>query len=137
MSSVPMAAGSSSKAAVAVGIQQAIAAYTHALDDGRTDDLVATFCDEGGAEFPSQPPAHGRAALHELYSKVKPQGPQRHVITNIVMTEWNDDRAAAVSDLVFFRRTDAGWVPGLVGRYEDALRCVDGVWRFEYRKLSF
>jgi hypothetical protein len=132
-----MAAGSSSKAAVAVGIQQAIAAYTQALDDGRTDDLVATFCDDGSAEFPGQPAAHGRVALHELYSKVKPQGLQRHVITNIVVAEWDDDRAAAISDLVFFRKTDAGWVPGLVGRYDDTLRCVDGVWRFESRKLSF
>ena len=33
-----------SYAEVVEGIRATIAAYTHALDDGRTDDVVATFC---------------------------------------------------------------------------------------------
>ena len=36
-----------SKADVAEGIRAAIATYTQALDDGRTDDVVATFCSDG------------------------------------------------------------------------------------------
>ena len=32
---------------VAEGVRAAIAAYTLALDDGRTDDVIATFCSDG------------------------------------------------------------------------------------------
>src|SRR5207245_6233482 len=32
---------------VVEGIRATIAAYTQALDDGRTDDVVATYCDDG------------------------------------------------------------------------------------------
>ena len=34
-------------AEVAEGVRATIATYTQALDDGRTDDVVATFCAEG------------------------------------------------------------------------------------------
>ena len=37
---------------VVEGVRAALAAYTHALDDGRTDDVVATFCADGGVEIP-------------------------------------------------------------------------------------
>ena len=30
-----------------------LAAYTHALDDGRTDDVVATFCPDGSIDIPT------------------------------------------------------------------------------------
>ena len=35
---------------VAEGVRATLAAYTHALDDGRTDDVVATFCPDGVVE---------------------------------------------------------------------------------------
>jgi hypothetical protein len=37
---------------VAEGVKAALAAYTQALDDGRTDDVVATFCPDGACEIP-------------------------------------------------------------------------------------
>ena len=37
---------------VAEGVRAAIATYTQALDDGRTDDVVATFCPDGSCEMP-------------------------------------------------------------------------------------
>ena len=39
-------------AEVAEGVQRTIAAYTQALDDGRTDDVVATFCLDGSCDIP-------------------------------------------------------------------------------------
>ena len=47
---------------VAEGVRATIAAYTHALDDGRTDDVVATFCPDGVVRHPG----HGH-----------PRGPRR------------------------------------------------------------
>ena len=32
---------------VAEGVRAAMHTYVHALDDGRTDDIVATFCPHG------------------------------------------------------------------------------------------
>ena len=40
------------RAEVAEGVRAAIATYTQALDDGRTDDVVATFCPEGVCQIP-------------------------------------------------------------------------------------
>lgn len=37
---------------VAEGVRAAIAAYTHAVDDGRTDDVVDTYCADGGCDIP-------------------------------------------------------------------------------------
>ena len=37
---------------VAEGVRAAIAAYTLALDDGRTDDVIATFCTDGSCDIP-------------------------------------------------------------------------------------
>jgi 3-phenylpropionate/cinnamic acid dioxygenase small subunit len=127
----------SGKAAATAGIQQAIAAYAQALDDGRTDDVIATFCEDGSAEFPGSGRIEGHAALHATYSQLVPRAPQRHVLVNTRVTACADDRASAVSDLVLFGRGDAGWSIGLVGRYADTLRCVDGEWRFQTRSLTF
>ena len=40
------------RAEITAAVQAAIARYTHALDDGRTDDVVATYCADGAFELP-------------------------------------------------------------------------------------
>ena len=52
---------------VVEGVRSAIAAYTHALDDGRTDDVVATFCDDGVCDIPGMGRHVGRDALRAAY----------------------------------------------------------------------
>ena len=37
---------------VAEGVRATIARYTQALDDGRADDVVATYCKDGAFELP-------------------------------------------------------------------------------------
>jgi hypothetical protein len=37
-------------------VEAALAAYTQALDDGRTDDVVATFCPDGASRSPAWAP---------------------------------------------------------------------------------
>jgi len=127
----------SGQASATAGIQQAIAAYAQALDDGRTDDVIATFCEDGAAEFPGSGKIEGHAALRATYSQLVPRAPQRHVLVNTRITTCDDDHATAVSDLVLFGRGEAGWSIGLVGRYDDALRCVNGKWLFQSRTLTF
>lgn len=126
-----------SYADVAEGIRATIAAYTHALDDGRTDDIVATFCPDGAVDIPGMGTHEGHDALRDAYTRWKPRRPQRHLVVNTLVTEWDDHEAHATSDVVFLLQGDAGWAVQVVGRYRDVLHHVDGTWRFHRRVAEF
>jgi hypothetical protein len=122
---------------VAEGIRASIAAYTQALDDGRTDDVVATFCPDGGVDIPGLGTHEGHDALRAAYARVAPRRPQRHLVVNTLVTNWNEREAAAVSDVVFLLKRDDGWSVQLVGRYRDTLHHDGGTWRFHRRTAEF
>jgi len=122
---------------VLAGVDGAIAAYAQALDDGRADDVVATFCADGSCDIPGLGAHAGRDALRAAFEKVTPRLPQRHVVVNTHVTEWDAHNARATSDLIFLVKGDAGWGIQLVGRYQDTLRNDDGTWRFARRVLEF
>ena len=124
-------------AQVSEGVRATIATYAQALDDGRTDDVVATFCLEGRCDIPGLGAHQGHDALREAFAKTTPRRPQRHVVVNTVVSEWNDDQAEASSDLIFLLLGDSGWKVELVGRYHDILHHEDGTWRFHHRSATF
>jgi hypothetical protein len=124
--------------AVDAGVRAAIAAYTHALDDGRTDDVVATFCADGACDIPGLGAHAGTEELRGAYARVVPRLPQRHLVLNTLITSWSEHEAEATSDVVFLLLRDGAWSTMLVGRYEDVLRREDdGAWRFARRTASF
>ena len=122
---------------VVEGVRATIAAYTHALDDGRTDDVVATFCTDGVCDIPGMGIHTGHDALHTAYDKWKPRRPQRHLVVNTHVTDWNEHEASATSDVIFLLQGDAGWAIQVVGRYHDTLHHDDGTWRFHRRVAEF
>ena len=122
---------------VVEGVRRALAAYTQELDDGRTDDIVATFCSDGVVEIPGMGTHAGHDALRAAYTKWKPRKPQRHLVLNTLVTDWNAHEANAISDVVFLLQGDAGWAVQIVGRYRDALHNDDGTWRFHRRVAEF
>ena len=123
---------------VDAGVRAAIAAYTQALDDGRTDDVVATFCADGACDIPGLGSHAGNEELRAAYARVVPRLPQRHLVLNTLITSWSETAATATSDVVFLLLRDGAWSTLLVGRYEDALRREpDGTWRFVRRTASF
>ena len=124
-------------AAVAEDVRATIAAYTQALDDGRTDDVVATFCADGVVEIPGMGTHEGHDGLRAAYTKWTPRRPQRHLVLNTLVSEWNDHEATAISDVVFLLSGDGGWSIQLVGRYHDILHNDDGTWRFHHRSATF
>ena len=124
-------------AEVVAGVGAAIAAYTHALDDGRPDDIVATFCEDGGCDIPGLGSYQGRDALRGAYSGFQPQQSMRHVVANTEITDWNDHEAKATSDVIVLAKGDKGWSIAIVGRYEDTLHNEDGTWRFHHRSAAF
>ena len=126
-----------SYADVVEGIRATLAAYTHALDDGRTDDIVATFCPDASVDIPGMGAHEGHDALREAYARVAPKRPQRHVVVNTLVTDWNDHEATAMSDVLFLFLGDEGWSIRLVGRYHDTLHHDGHAWRFHRRAASF
>lgn len=124
-------------AEVVEGVRAAIAAYTQALDDGRSDDVVATFCPDGACDIPGLGIHAGHDALREAYTRVEPTRPQRHLVLNTLVTNWDADEAAATSDVVLLLQRSAGWSIQLVGRYHDVLRRDGDRWRFHRRTATF
>jgi ketosteroid isomerase-like protein len=122
---------------VVEGVRAALAAYVQALDDGRTDDIVATFCEDGTIDLPGMGTHTGHDALRVAYEGWKPRRPQCHMIVNTLVSEWSDTEARAVSDLVFVRQGKDGWSIQLVGRYTDLLHNDGGTWRFHHRAAAF
>ncbi len=122
---------------VVEGVRATIAAYTHALDDGRTEDVVATFCADGVCDIPGLGTHVGHDALRAAYARWTPKRPQRHLVVNTLVTEWNEHEARAISDVIFILQGDSGWAIQVVGRYADTLRSDDGTWRFHRRVAEF
>lgn len=121
---------------VVEGIRATMAAYTHALDDGRTDDVVATYCDDGVFDMPGMGTFKGRDALREAYEGWKPQQPQRHLVENTHVRDWNDHEATAVSDVVLLVQDEKRWGVQFVARYHDTLHRADGTWKFHRRSVQ-
>ena len=132
-----------SYAEVDAGVRRAIAADTQALDDGRTDDVVDTFCADATVEIPGMGTHVGVDAIREAYATWTPRRPQRHLVLNTLVTEWTADEAHATSDVAFLLKGKDGWAVQVVGRYDDVLRrdAADGSdgdqWRFHLRRASF
>jgi 3-phenylpropionate/cinnamic acid dioxygenase small subunit len=117
-------------------IHHVIGAYCQALDDGRTDDLLALFCADATVRLPGLDVLSGQDALRTGYAGMKPRRPQRHVASNTVVTLVDDDTATATSDVLVLGKGDAGWTVFLVGRYQDELRRTGSAWRFASRRLD-
>jgi hypothetical protein len=122
---------------VSEGVRAALATYTQALDDGRTDDVVATFCPDGACEIPGLGNHRGHDSLREAYARWTPKRPQRHLVLNTLIAKWSDTEAVASSDVVFLLLGESGWTVQLVGRYHDTLHRDGGVWRFHHRAATF
>ena len=63
--------------------------------------------------------------------------PQCHLVVNTLVTDWNDDEANAISDVIFVLQGESGWTIQLVGRLPDTLHRDDGTWRFHHRAAEF
>jgi hypothetical protein len=122
---------------VVEGVRRAVAAYTQALDDGRTDDVVATFCADGGCDIPGLGRHDGHDALRAAYARWHPPVPVRHLVANTLVTRWDDREAWATSDVVVMAKGPAGWGIQVVGRYLDTLHYDGGLWRFHHRAAEF
>ena len=125
------------ESSVASAVRDAIAAYAHAIDAGRVEDVVALFCPDGVSDIAGVGVFEGHDAIRKGYAGFVPTRPQLHLVSNTVITSWSEDEATALSDLAFFRRGESGWAVRLIGRYDDTLRRYEGAWRFQRRVSTF
>ncbi len=131
-----MSEATTTYAEVVEGIRATLAAYTQALDDGRTDDVVDTYCADGTFEMPGMGTFQGHDALRSAYEGWKGTRPQRHLVLNTLVSDWSDREATATSDVVFILEGKAGWAIQFVARYRDLLHQVDGTWKFHRRTVA-
>jgi hypothetical protein len=125
-----------SYAEVVEGVRAVMAAYTRALDDGRTHDVVATYCLDGAFEMAELGVFEGHDALREAYAGWVPRVPQRHLVLNTHVDGWDDHEATALSDVVLLVEGKDGWGVRFVARYRDTLHRDGGGWRFHRRVVS-
>src|SRR3546814_16540144 len=92
-----------SNAEIAEGVLAAIAAYTHALDDGRTDDVVASYCPDGVFDMPGTGTFEGHAALREASAAWAPRKPHPHLVVNTPLTHFPDPQDTAPTHGGFIR----------------------------------
>ncbi len=121
---------------VVEGVRATIARYTHALDDGRTEDVVATFCPDGSFELVGTGTFEGHDALRETYTAWAPKRPQRHLVSNTLVTAWDAHEATADSDVVLMVEGSSGWSVVFAARYHDVLHRHEGTWRFHRRTVG-
>lgn len=123
-------------------IGQLRARYCQLLDDGRWDELVTLFTEDGS--FVGLSTATGRSELRDFFAGLQ-EGPLQawwHFSSNetIVLDPDLDGRAGRATGETWLHQPCVvdGRPHVAAGRYADRMRrCEDGRWRFEERKVSF
>lgn len=119
------------------GIRETIAAYSHHVDRGHIDEVVALFAPQGGITIEGGVSARGPEQLAAFFSGVgdslrHSEVPRiRHHTSNIRV--FIDAPTRARAETYFMCVTDAGldhW-----GRYRDELVAIGRRWRFSNRSV--
>lgn len=101
-------------------IQETLARYCHACDDGDFAALVQVFTPDGSFTYGDRSVV-GRADLNAYFAEVQtPERRGKHLLANVV-AEGNGDRAVVRSDWVFLAFVEGVLTPRLTGRYDDVL----------------
>lgn len=119
-------------------IRDLVAAYAHAADSGRFNELVALFADDGVLETPDGQAHRGRAAIHAFLTGTKTDLAAaattpliRHHVSNLhIATVGPDEATGAAYFLVVTQHGPDHW-----GRYRDRYIQRDGQWRFAHRRV--
>jgi uncharacterized protein (TIGR02246 family) len=126
---------------VAEHVRAIIAAHAQAQDDGRADDIAALYCVDGAFVVPGMGRFEGRDTIRDTWTAWAAATPadrlQRHIITNTVITGWDEREAGARSDAILLQKGESGWAVGVVARYHDTFRRTDEGWRLQLRGEEF
>lgn len=125
---------------VYVGVLATIAAHAQAQDDGRIDDMAALYWPDGVVVVPGMATIEGAEAIRAAFSsdgwRPDQSKPQRHVVTNTVITGWDGGATAkATSDVAMIKSEGDGspWTTVIAARYHDEFEEKDGRWLLRRR----
>ena len=119
-------------------IEERIGIYNQAIDEGRYEDFLACWCEDGVFHGLGGPYV-GKAGIRKFTDgydanyRLRLNG-LRHFTVNIV-SRIDGDRARSSSHLQLVITGAKGAHILFTGRYEDELRRVDGAWLFARRAL--
>ena len=118
------------------GIRQTLAQYTDAGDNGRYEDLIPCYAEDGVFEIATgrwQGRADIEAALRAMRAARDAGGPllQRHHLGTCHIVIEGEDRARAVTYFTVVSQCGLDHA----GRYLDRLVVQDGRWRFAHRNV--
>jgi len=110
--------------------------YTTALDSGDVETIVSCFAADGVLESPAVGKYAGRDRIREFserFAAMNARGVQlRHVISNLAIEGDGDSlRATCYLINIMTMNRESQMMPP--GRYECAVRKIDGAWLFQHR----
>jgi 3-phenylpropionate/cinnamic acid dioxygenase small subunit len=130
-------------------IRSLLARIAHLADDGSLEEYLEQFTADAVWQMPANAavgaPADRREGIDDIAAGVRTrresglQGPgtaTRHAIISIDVQVRSAESAHAVAYWMFF--ADTATSPRLVsmGRYDDVIRCTDGLWRLAERTIT-
>ena len=118
-----------------IEIEQLVARYNMAIDDGDGETYAATYVEDGEFVSPDST-LTGREALTVFGDAAKGREVQvRHWVSSIEVAV-DGDAATARSNLMLLRVGAGGPSVVLTGRYADQLRRTEHGWRFMRRAFT-
>ena len=88
-------------------------------------------------DIPGMGTHEGHDALRAAYAGWSRNAPQRHLVLNTLVTDWSDDEATAISDVIFLLQGKDGWSPRWSAATTTCSTADDGTWRFHRRTAEF
>lgn len=116
-------------------ISELRAHYCHLLDSRDWDELAGLFTEDG--EFEGLAHVVGREAIHRFFSTTVQNLAEGfwHFCTNATVDLKGDTATGRISMQYLSLKKGVSFVSA--GHYDDDLRCVNGVWKFRKRKITF
>lgn len=119
-------------------IEELIATYNQALDQGHFADFLACWCEDGvfdglGGPYVGKPAIKAFTDNYDARYRLRLHG-LKHFTVNI-LSQIDGDTARSSAHLQLVTTGAKGAHILFTGRYEDTLRREGGTWRFASRKL--
>ncbi|MCW3004550.1 MAG: nuclear transport factor 2 family protein [Conexibacter sp.] len=117
-------------------IHDLYAAYAHTFDRADADGWAALFTSDGVFAPPGLDPLVGTEALHGFVAGRSDDLPgMRHLMTNVLVEEAPGGARGSAYFLCFRLGGDGAFRLRNFGRYDDAFRVEDGVWKIADRQI--
>lgn len=118
-------------------IRELYARYAHTIDNGRFDEWIDCFTEDGVFDSPRFGRHANRDGLRKfaaLYKESLGGAKPIHQMSNVTF-QVNGDHAIGGCYLAYYHCKDGRAELSAVGHYVDKLRKVNGHWRFETRQV--